>query len=43
MEQQLAAVRLRLDNLLIKQSIFDRREPDSAKAKDAMPLTCGNQ
>jgi hypothetical protein len=41
-EQQLAAVRLRLDNLLIKQSIFDRPEPDIVKMKDAVLLTCGN-
>jgi hypothetical protein len=41
MEQQLAAVRLRLDNLLIKQSIFDRLEPHVAETKGAMPLTCG--
>jgi hypothetical protein len=40
MEQRLAAVRLRLDNLLIKQSIFDRLEPHAAETKGAMPLTC---
>jgi hypothetical protein len=40
MEQQLAAVRLRLDNLLIKQSIFDRLEPHVAETKGTMPLTC---
>jgi hypothetical protein len=41
-EQQLAAVRLRLDNLLIKQSIFDRPEPYAAETKGAMPVTSGN-
>jgi hypothetical protein len=41
MGQQLAAVRLRLDNLLIKQSIFDYPEPGVNHAKGAPPATCG--
>jgi hypothetical protein len=42
MGQQLAAVRLRLDNLLIKQSIFDYPEPGVNRTKDAPAPTCGD-
>jgi hypothetical protein len=42
MGQQLAAVRLRLDNLFIKQSIIGRPEPYAAETKGAMSVTCGN-
>jgi hypothetical protein len=41
MGQQLAAVRLRLDNLLIKQSIFDYPEPGVNHTKGELPPTCG--
>jgi len=40
--QQLAAVRLRLDNLLIKQSIFDYPEPGINHTKGSPSLTCGD-
>jgi hypothetical protein len=42
MEQQLAAVRLRLDNLFIKQSIFGHPEPRAIATQGATPLTCDN-
>ena len=41
MGQQLAAVRLRLDNLLIKQSIFGYPEPGVNHTKGASAPTCG--
>jgi hypothetical protein len=42
MGQQLAAVRLRLDNLLIKQSIFEHPEPCVNRTKAATSPTCGD-
>jgi hypothetical protein len=42
MGQQLAAVRLRLDNLLIKQSIFGYPEPGVNQTKGTLSPTCGN-
>jgi hypothetical protein len=42
MGQQLAAVRLRLDNLLIKQSIFDYPEPGVNQTKGTPSPTCGD-
>jgi len=41
MGQQLAAVRLRLDNLLIKQSVFDYPEPGVNHMKGVPSPTCG--
>ena len=41
MGQQLAAVRLRLDNLLIKQSILGYPEPGVNHTKGELPPTCG--
>jgi hypothetical protein len=40
MGQQLTAARLRLDNLLIKQSSFDHTEPCVNRTKGAVPPTC---